>query len=135
MRYNQEAVCKTLRDPELFFILSGEDLGDPFSIGWRLLTNVHCHVKDLTLRHPHQLALRMFGLVMQTSQDVLRGLGVIILNELHITADGLLKFCVVKALKEKTTIVTKHLGLDEVDIRDGKWICFHLVDLLFKNVL
>ena len=55
----------------------------------------------------------------------------VILDELDAAADGLLEFGLVKTLEEETTLVTEHLGLDEVDVRDGEGCRFHLVDLLF----
>lgn len=55
----------------------------------------------------------------------------VILDELYPTPDSLFKLGVVKALEEEATLVTKDLGLDEVDVRNAKWGCFQLVDLLF----
>ena len=59
----------------------------------------------------------------------------VVLDELNLTANRLFKLGLVKALEEEATLVTEHLGLDEVDVRNTKWGCFQLIDLFFKNVL
>lgn len=55
----------------------------------------------------------------------------VVLDELDAAADRLFKLGLVQALEEEATLVTEHLGLDEVDVRDGEGCRFQLVDLLF----
>lgn len=51
----------------------------------------------------------MLYLVMQATQHPLAGFAVVVLNEVHVQAGGLLKVALVETLKEETTVVTEDL--------------------------
>ena len=51
----------------------------------------------------------------------------IILNELHGPTDNFLKNFVVKAFKEKTTIIAENLGLENDNLWNTKLSSFHLM--------
>ena len=65
---------------------------------------------------PHEFALRVFGLEMQSAQDATLGAAVIVLNEIRGVTDSLIKVTLVKAFKEKTALVTEHFGREQQHI-------------------
>lgn len=49
----------------------------------------------------------------------------VVLYELHLSADGGFKLCLVEAFEEEAAIIPKHLGLDENEFGDGERGGFH----------
>ena len=96
-----------LWDPELAFILGGQLYRNVLPKGGRALADVHRHIEHCALGHAHQLTLRLLDLVVQSTQDILHRLAVVVLHEADLAADGLLEVRLVEALVEEAPVVTK----------------------------
>ena len=98
-------MCQSGRNPELAAVLGGQNLAHPCSIGWGLRADVDRYVKDRAGCDPHQLALRLFALVMQPAQHMFGAFGVVVLDKLHIRARGLGQGARVEALVKKAPFI------------------------------
>ena len=58
------------RNPETLLVLRTQDMSIPCSKGGRTLAEIDKDIKDGSLRHPDQFALRPFDLIMESSQDI-----------------------------------------------------------------
>ena len=79
--------------------------------------NIYRHIKHLALGHSHQFALGLLYLVVQATQYALGRAAVVILNKSDIQACDLGKVVGVEGLEEKTSAVTKDLGLQDEHTR------------------
>ena len=59
---------KAGRDIQLAVILGRQNLAVPLPKRGRAASDIHRHIKHLPLHHPHQFALGMRQLVVQTAQ-------------------------------------------------------------------
>ena len=58
---------------------------------------------------------------MQSAQDILGRLTVVVLHKVDLATDRLFKLCLVKALEEEATLVAEHIGLNHQDIWNIGW--------------
>ena len=63
--------------------------------------------------------MRLLKLIVEPAQDILRGLGMVVLNELALQTGGLLEGTGVEAFEEEASLVTEYLGFEDDDIGDG----------------
>jgi len=100
----------------LSFVFSTQCLANPFPKGWRVLPKIDRDIKDSPMHHANQLSLRPWGdLVVQSTQDVLRRSGVIILNELDVKTRCLLECILIEALEKKSSIIPEYFGFQNKD--------------------
>ena len=116
---DDETVGKAFRNPELLLVFCTESMADPLPEGFRAFSQVNRNIEDFALHDPHQLALLLPDLVVQATQDVLRGFGVIILNEFALEARGLLEGFGVKTFEEEASVVAEDFGFEDEDFWDG----------------
>jgi hypothetical protein len=105
--------------PQLFFVLSRNEFPYPLAAGRRSLTNVYGNIKHFSNDDSYQFSLRLLYLIMQATQDMAHGIGVVILDEGGLPADSFLKSFTIEAFKKKAPLVRKHLRLDQHYIRNG----------------
>ena len=82
---------------------------------WRTPPQIDEDVEHFSHDHSQQLALRFLHLIMQTTQDSLLRVRMIVLNEVLGDAElgeGLL----IVAFEEKTAIVPKHFGFEHESV-------------------
>ena len=83
-----ETVGKARRDPELPFILSGQNNSVPAPEGRRVCPDVDRHIKDLSLHDVNQLFLGVRILKMEAAQYSLPGKGKIVLHKIRGNSSG-----------------------------------------------
>ena len=101
------------RHPHLALVLGRQYFPDPLSIRWRFWANIGNDIKHFTRYHPHQLALRLLGLVMHPTQHMARRLRVVVLYKGHIQARGFFKNAGVETFEEKTALIAKNSGFEQ----------------------
>ena len=89
---------------------------DPLTIGARARTNVHDDIVDLTRHHAHQLALRVLGLKMKTSQHPRLGVGDVVLDKRSDTELG--PPIPIPVTDKATAMVIEVLQLQHQDVRN-----------------
>ena len=77
------------------------------------------------MRHAHQLALRLFYLVMQAAQHTPGRARMVVLHKIKLFAQRRLKTCLVETFKEKTAFVAVHRRLNQQHISNRQRGCFH----------
>jgi hypothetical protein len=83
-----------------------------------VLPDIHSHVKYFSRDHPEQFSLRLSNLIMQTAQDTLAGLGMIILHKIERNASFReLPFLV--AFQKKAPFISEHFWFNQQDIGEG----------------
>src|SRR6266487_6363416 len=90
----------------------------------RTPTQIHGHVEHLALDHPHQLALRIRILKMQSAQRAAPRRRQVVLYESH-GQSGLTVTRLVPQLHEKATRIAEHLRLDDQQSGDVTTSYFH----------
>ena len=103
-------------NPQLFLVLRRQDLAHPLTVSRGALADVDRHVKYLALRDAHQLALWLRQLIMQATQDVAGGLGVIVLHKIDIEPGRFMEGAPVETLEEEAPVVAEHFRFDEQHI-------------------
>jgi len=102
---------KTRRHPQLLVFLGIQINPCPLAQSGRALAQIHHHVEHLALHHPHQLALRVLDLVVQTPQHALGRLAVVVLHKRQVHAGLFSKVALIERLKEKPSGISKNLRL------------------------
>ena len=65
----QESMCESLRDKELFLVLSGKYNAEPFSVCLGTFTKVNCYVEYFTVYNTYQFVLREVDLEMKSAKN------------------------------------------------------------------
>ena len=112
VRHYGKSVSKALGNPDLLFVFCTQNIPDPASKRWRRFSKVHSHVEDDPGYDANQLSLWLSDLIMQPAHHILRGPGVVILNEGDVLTNGRIKCPAIKALEEEPPVVPVHTGLD-----------------------
>ena len=73
----------------------------------RPVSDINHHIKHFALNHTAKLGLRMPDLIVQSTQGVPDGSGVIVLNE-SVSDSQLGKLCLVIALEEEPAVILEH---------------------------
>ena len=105
--------------------LAAQFHADPLAEGRRRRVDVHGHVPDRTPDRAHQLALGMPALQMQAAQHAAPGLGVVVLDELHIEPREVGVPGAVVALQEETPGVPVDIGLQNENARQLRLNALH----------
>lgn len=104
-------MSEALRNPQLVLILRRKNRTRPFAERRRGTAQINGDVEHLTLNHANQLPLRLLDLIVQTTEYVISRSRVIVLHKFDRPADSRLENTLVKALEEKTSIISKHVRL------------------------
>ena len=101
---DEETVGKALRYIHLFFILPGQDLSMPFSVGAASLSQIDSHVENLSVKDADELALRVADLVVQAAEHAFGGHALIVLDENHVEP-GFLHISLIVGLHKIAAVV------------------------------
>src|SRR6202012_437200 len=85
---------------------------------------IHHHIVDAALGHPHQLALRVLHLKMQTAQGPLLRVTMVVLHEARVDASAR-EFLNLPGFHEKPASIAEYLRLDELHILQRRVDEFH----------
>ena len=122
---DQKAVGKARRNPELAVVLFGQFDPDPLAEGRGGLAQIHCHVEHRAAGDPHQLALGLLDLIVQTPQHAFARAGVVVLHEVRAQPGGVVEDLGVVTFHEEATGVAEHLGFEDQQVRDRSLDDFH----------
>lgn len=115
IRERQEGMAKARRAPHLQPVIGRKFMAEPFTESRRAYPQIHHHVQDITGRTAHQLTHgRSHILIVNATENVFYGTGMIILNEFSDQA-GLLKGLLMIGLVKKTAIVAEAVDFDNPD--------------------
>ncbi len=118
-------MTKTFGYPELMLIVGAEQSSYPFAEMGGGFAQIDGDIKNLPLDDAYQFTLRLLRLVVQTSQYAFSRTRMIVLYEVHCTPDDFFENSVIKTLEKETTIVAKHLGLEQDYFRDREGSGIH----------
>jgi hypothetical protein len=110
---------KPRRHPQLAVVIGAQVHAMPQPKRGRRLAQIHHHIKYFALHHADQLALRMLDLIVQATQNALGRLAVLVLHKAHVQACRPSKVTGIEAFIKKAPGITKDLGLQDQDFRDG----------------
>lgn len=79
----EKSMSKSCWDVELELVLSTENNSIPFSIGWRWFPEIYCYIIDTSCSDTYEFCLCMFRLEMESTENSLCWLWMVILNELN----------------------------------------------------
>jgi hypothetical protein len=102
-------------------------LPDPLAKGGRTLANIYGDIEHFPDNHSYQFCLRLLDLIVQSTQDITYGTGVVILHEYYLPTNNPFKLLTIEAFEEKAPIVRKYLRLDQQNIRDRQVKDFHSI--------
>src|SRR5262249_2802039 len=112
---------ETMRKPRWYPQLAQVDgikqRADPAAECRRTAANVHRDVERAAARHPHEFALRVRrDLIVQAAKNPTTRLRMVVLNEAHGVAHGVVERALIPAFHEETAVVPKHAGFDHQDL-------------------
>ena len=116
-------MSKSLRDKELFLVLSRKNNAVPFSESLGTLTKVNCNVKHFSVYHTYQFVLRIVDLEMKSAENTVTGAGLVILNKLHINS-GFLEIVVIVSFHEISSGIPKNSWLDHFQSFNISALCY-----------
>jgi hypothetical protein len=83
------------------------------------LADINGNIKDFTGNYPHQLALGLLYLVVQTPQDVSGRARMVVLDKTDVQAGQFLPGTLVETLEKKATFIAEYPRFEYQDIGDG----------------
>lgn len=116
---------KTGRRPKLTLIAFAQLYAHPLTERGRTLPNVDSNVKHSAAHHAHQLALRLFNLIVQPAKHALTAPTVIILYKLMTGSGSFIETLLVETFVKKTTLIAEHCGLNDEYVWNGCWGDLH----------
>ena|GEM_PF-6836643 len=123
---HEKSVSATGRHPETLVRIGCEEVSVPDAKRWRTLAEVNDGIKDGARRDPNQLALsRVACLIVETTQNVLPGAAMVILNEVGVKSE-FAKSRPVPGLEKKAAFVAEDSGLEQPCIVNFCGILFQL---------
>ncbi len=108
---DDKGVGKPFGDPELPLVIGRKEFPHPLAEGFAAFAQVHSHVKHLAMKYPHQFALRLVQLVVQSAEQGFVTEAMVILHEVHIKAGGLVKVLLLEAFKKEASAIAKYFRL------------------------
>jgi hypothetical protein len=124
VREHVEAVGKAGRHPQHAVVGRAQPGSEPLPQGRRAAPQVHRDIEHLAHHHPHQLALRLLGLVVQAAQDAVCRTAVVVLHEVEVETGGA-KGVGIPALEEKAPLIAEHAWFKQVDVGQWRGFKFH----------
>lgn len=122
---DQEAVGAAGGHPEAFVAHAGEEVPVPLAEGGGVLAEVHDDVEDGTAGDPDEFALGgAVDLVVEAAEDGFFGAAVVVLNEVHVEAEGGEGFAV-PGFEEEAAFVAVDAGHEEEGAVDFEGFCAH----------
>src|SRR5438045_1720167 len=117
-RQHTKSMRETHGNPQHALVLSGKPHGLPLAKSFRTPAHVNRHIQNLSDGYPHQLSLGMRHLIVQPSQHVAGGAGMIVLHECFSNS-SIRHHLPVVALKEKAALIAEYLRLENENSRQG----------------
>ena len=115
------------------FVLTGKFDGFPSPEGGRAAAEVERDIKNLAGDGAHQFSLGLVNLVVQAADDILLGIGMIVLYEWLWNAE-LGKCALVVTFQKEAADVAEHTRFEEQKSGEAGGDCFHRL-LLIKSIL
>src|ERR1700730_11738397 len=110
--HDSEAVSKSARNPQHAFVLAGKFDGFPFTEGRRAAAEVERNIKNLAGDSAHEFSLGLANLVVQAADDILLGVGMVVLYEWLRDAE-VGKRALVVAFQKEAAVVAEYTRFKE----------------------
>ncbi len=122
----EKAMRETRWNPELFLVLCGESFTNPFAKGSGISPKVDYHIENLTVDNSNQLALSLGRhLVVETTQDIPGGFGMIVLHEIGCEPCCSSKGLSVETFEKESAVIAEDPGFDNKDVGNRSGCNFH----------
>lgn len=110
---------KARRNPQLPMIFLAQFDAHPFSKVGRPPPHVNSYIEHTPRGHPDKFALRMLGLIMESTNYAVYRASLIVLDEADGLSKGGVDTALVPALQEKTSLISKDTWLQHEHTRQA----------------